>query len=199
MAKKQGEEFVDIGTTPQRAKILKAAAQLFAQRGYHAVGMSDIQEAVQLGRGALYHHIRSKEDLLYDIASEYIRDLVEYGSQLPKDADPAERLSRFGHYVVLKIASHQAELTVCFREVQSLTDARHAEILALHADYERIWRDILVDGAHTGVFRPYDPITLKGLLGMYSYCYLWMRPDGPLGPDLIAERLNEMAHRMVAA
>jgi AcrR family transcriptional regulator len=190
---------VDIGTTPQREKILKTAAKLFADRGYHAVGMSDIQEAVQMGRGALYHHIRSKEDLLYDIASEYISDLVSYGNQLPKSLDPRERLCRFGHYVVLKIASHQAELTVCFREMHSLTDPRHAEVMVLHAEYERIWRDMLVDGADVGIFKPYDPITLKGLLGMYSYCYLWMRPDGPLGPELIAERFNELALRMVMA
>ena len=53
------------------------AAQLFAQRGYHAVGMSDIQDAVKLGRGALYHHIRSKEDLLYDVTREYITELAD--------------------------------------------------------------------------------------------------------------------------
>ena len=70
-------DVTDYPELPQRARIVKIAAQLFAQRGYHAVGMSDIQDAVKLGRGALYHHIRSKEDLLYDVTREYITELAD--------------------------------------------------------------------------------------------------------------------------
>jgi AcrR family transcriptional regulator len=183
---------------PQRARILKTAAQLFAKRGYHAVGMSELQDAVQLGRGALYHHIRSKEDLLYDICREYITELNAHATTLLEEADPCERVKRLGRYLVLKIASHQAELTVCFREVQALTDPRRSEVLKIHSAYERTWRDTMIDGADQGHFRPYDPLVLKGVLGMYFYSYLWIRPDGPLGPDLIAERFNDLALRMLA-
>lgn len=183
---------------PQRARILKTAAQLFAKRGYHAVGMSELQDAVQMGRGALYHHIKSKEDLLYDISREYMAELNSHAATLRGEAGPCERVKRLGRHLVLKIASHQAELTVCFREVQSLTDPRRSEVLEIHSVYERTWRDAMVDGADQGYFRPYDPIVLKGVLGMYFYSYLWMRPDGSLGPELIAERLNELALRMLA-
>lgn len=182
----------------QRARILKTAAQLFAKRGYHAVGMSELQDAVQLGRGALYHHIRSKEDLLYDICREYITELNDHAATLREEADPCERVKMLGRYLVLKIASHQAELTVCFREVQALTDPRRSEVLKIHSAYERTWRDTMIDGADQGHFRPYDPLVLKGVLGMYFYSYLWMRPDGPLGPELIAERFNDLALRMLA-
>ncbi|OAJ55995.1 TetR family transcriptional regulator [Paraburkholderia ginsengiterrae] len=181
----------------QRTRILRIAAQLFAQRGYHGVGMTDLQDAVQLGRGALYHHIKSKEDLLYDISKEYILDLVNVAQDLSRISEPGERLRQMGRHLVMKIASHQAELTVCFREVQSLTDARHSEVLDLHSRYEKLWREVLVEGAEQGLFRPYDPIVLKGMLGMYFYSYLWMRPEGPLGPEMIAERFNELALRMV--
>lgn len=102
-----------------------------------------------------------------------------------------------GRELVLKIAANQAELTVCFREINSLTEPRHSEVLTLHRKYERVWRDTMVDGAELGVFRPYDPIVLKGVLGMYFYSYLWMRSDGRLPPMHIAERLNELALRMV--
>ena len=49
-----------------KERIIKAAAELFADRGYHAVGMTDLQKAVNLGRGSLYHHFSSKEELLFD-------------------------------------------------------------------------------------------------------------------------------------
>lgn len=183
---------------PQRERILKAAAQLFAQRGYHAVGMTELQEAVQLGRGALYHHIRSKEDLLFDISREYVADLVDFSVQARQESDPRERVRKLGRHLLMKIASHQSELTVCFREVQSLTNERHTEVMGLHTKYEQAWRDAMVEGAEAGYFRPYDPIVLKGVLGMYFYSYLWMKPGGPLGPEIIADRFNDLALRMLA-
>lgn len=182
----------------QRERILKTAARLFARHGFHAVGMSELQEAVQMGRGALYHHIRSKEDLLYDISSEYVTELVDGALRTAQEADPRERIRQLGRDLVLKIASHQAELTVCFREVQSLTAERHTRVMELHTRYEQAWRTAMQQGAEAGYFRPYDSIVLKGLLGMYFYSYLWLRPQGTLGADVIAERLNELALRMLA-
>ena len=44
--------------------------------------MSELCEATGLGRGALYHHIDSKEDLLYDIVTRYVQNLVEEGRQI---------------------------------------------------------------------------------------------------------------------
>lgn len=182
----------------QRQRIVAAAAQLFAARGYHGVGMTELQDAVQLKRGALYHHIRSKEDVLFDIAKEYITDLADYASTVNVEKDPRERVRKLGTHLIQTVASHQAELTVCFREVQWLTSVRHAEVMALHVKYERSWRDTMIDGAECGYFRPYDPMVLKGVLGMYFYSYLWMRADGPLGPEIIADRFNGMALRMLA-
>lgn len=186
-----------IENSPQRERILKIAARLFAERGFHGIGMTELQEAVQLGRGALYHHIRSKDDLLYDITKEYITELVAFNEAARSVADPRERVNTMGTHLLLKIASHQSELTVCFREAQSLAGEQRSEVLGLHAAYERSWRDTLVEGAELGAFRPYDPIVLKGVLGMYFYSYLWMRPEGNLGPSIIAERFNSLALRML--
>lgn len=178
----------------RREQILKTAARLFAERGFHAVGIAELGDAVSLGRGSLYHHIGSKEDLLYDISREYMADLVTHATDVvARPLPPAERLSMLGEYLMLKIASHQAELAVCFREVQSLTGDRHREVMGLHAAYEAAWKQLLRDGEAAGVFRPYDPIVLKGLLGMYFYSYLWLNPSGRIGPRDIAKRFNAMA------
>jgi AcrR family transcriptional regulator len=188
------------GETGQRERILKIAARLFAEKGYHAIGMTELGDAVQLGRGALYHHIKSKEDLLYDISRVYIAELADFADNVARpEADPRKRIVMLGRELVLKIAANQAELTVCFREVHSLTEPRRSEVLALHRAYEKAWRDAMVDGADAGVFRPYDPVVLKGVLGMYFYSYLWMKSDGRLSPQHVAERLNELALRMVDA
>jgi len=43
-----------------RETILRAAATIFQEKGYHAASMQDIAEAVDLKKGSLYHHVSSK-------------------------------------------------------------------------------------------------------------------------------------------
>ena len=180
----------------QREQILKTAAQLFAERGYHAIGMTELCDAVGLGRGALYHHIRSKEEVLYDISRNYITELIASGEKvLASEADPCERVRKLGTRLMRKIATHQPELTVCFREVHSLTGERHATVMDLHARYEGLWRAVMRDGVKRGVFRTDSAVVLKGLLGMYFYSYLWFKPNAALGPDGVATHFNEIALR----
>jgi AcrR family transcriptional regulator len=47
------------------AEIIAAAAKMFQTTGYHAATVQDIADAVGILKGSLYHHVKSKEDLLY--------------------------------------------------------------------------------------------------------------------------------------
>ena len=67
------------GDSPRRAKwqarresIIDASAPVFARRGYHATGIMDLCAANDLGKGALYHYIGSKEELLAAIHDRVI-------------------------------------------------------------------------------------------------------------------------------
>jgi AcrR family transcriptional regulator len=55
-------------TTPKslrtRRRILDAAMQLFAERGYHASSNADVAEAADLTRGAMLYHFPTREDLV---------------------------------------------------------------------------------------------------------------------------------------
>lgn len=176
---------------------MKAAAELFSQHGYHAVGMTDLQQAVNLGRGSLYHHISSKEDLLFEIVSKYIYELLLEAEQAKETKDVIKRIEILGAGLVKKIATHQAELAVCFREVRSLSTVHYEEVMTLHSKYEKVWKDTFQEGSATKVFRPYDPIILKSILGMYYYSYLWIKPDKKNVPEVIARKMNDLSLRML--
>lgn len=178
----------------QRARILKVAAELFADRGYNGVGMTELGDAVGLGRGALYHHITCKEQLLYDITRQYMADLVEFARRPANlQKDPIERLKTLGCHLMETILSHKSELTVCFREINSLTGERKEELRRLHAEYENAWRATMVDGENTGLFVPFSSLRLKGILGMYFYSYIWIKPNGRQSAKQIAEVFNSAA------
>jgi len=182
----------------QRERILTIAARLFAEKGYHAVSMRDLCDEAGLGRGAIYYHIKSKEDLLYDISRNYMQELIDEGLLiLDQYSSPVQRVEHLGHSLIKKISERQTQLTVCFREVRSLTEHRLTEVMGLHKKYEEIWGHTLREGAKNGIFCAYNSILLKSILGMYFYSYVWIKPKGRLTAESIANHFNEAALRIL--
>lgn len=164
------------GQTSQQ-KIMKTAAQLFASRGFHAVGMQALCEASGISRGAFYHHFRSKDDVLDDICTRYMTELLHKGQETVKEEpDPLRCLQRLGQDLLQVIAANLPELTVCFREIQSLSGERRQKVIGLHCHYESLWKETVERGAQAGILLPYSRVRLKAVLGMYYYSYIWINP-----------------------
>lgn len=171
--------------TERASGIVRAAAELWAAKGYHGAGIEELSRAVGLQRGALYHHIGSKEALLHEVARQAIVRLLEATEDDPS-LPSATRLQRLSRVLMADIADHQAEWTVFFREIGWLTGDRRDEIFELRATYEARWVEVLEQGALRGELRPVDPIAVKGILGMHNYAYLWLWPAGRLPADAIS-------------
>lgn len=160
-----------------KRKIMKSAAALFSERGFGGVGTAEISAVTGYGKGALYHHIRSKEDLLHDIMTVYLRDLLaEAQAVLDTSPDVEARVRGLSLGLMQAVVQDNAEMTVCFREVHALTDERRRAVLRLHGDYFRLWERALAEARDAGIFRAVDADELKGLLGMYFYSFLWITP-----------------------
>jgi len=186
--------------SPTRNRVLQVAANLFADRGYSAVGVNEIGEATGLGRGALYYHITSKEDLLYDITTAYMTDLVaEANAILGRESGGVARVKALSRALMGAIAQHLSEMTVCFRELHALTSERRLAVMGLHSDYQAVWARCISDGIAEGVFRKIPVVVLKGLLGMYFYSFLWLDPAGPSSAEQIGDAFAEVVLRSVMA
>lgn len=57
-----------------RQRIIEAAIQLFARKGFYSTSIADLAQATGLTKGALYHHFESKDDLLFAVI-ETVREL----------------------------------------------------------------------------------------------------------------------------
>lgn len=175
-------------------RILRTAAELFAAQGYHATGVAELGRAAGIQRGALYYHIRSKEELLFELCKRHIEDAVVFGEEvLSSSADPPEKLRQLIHRHLRMIVEHQSEIIVSFREMHFLTGERAVYLQQLRDRYEAVVRAILQEGLDRGQFRSADAIVVNGLLGLISYAYLWFNPHGRLSPDDIAERFADLA------
>lgn len=78
-----------------RTKLLAAARELFADRGYAGVGTEEIVAAAGLTRGALYHHFADKRDLFRAVhegmEAELVAGIAEALAAAPSD-DPIEAM-----------------------------------------------------------------------------------------------------------
>src|SRR5215469_9590502 len=54
----------------RRTELTRAAARLFAEKGYHGTSVGDLAEALGVQKGSLYAHIESKADLLWEVARD---------------------------------------------------------------------------------------------------------------------------------
>ena len=176
-----------------RTRLLRAAADLFARKGFHATGMSDLEKATGLGRSSLYHYFSNKEEMLFEITTRYVRELIAIGEALlAEDQASEQRLRSFSRAVMRSVAEDLSELTVCFREMHSVTGENRQASLDLHRAYERVWARMLRAGSDHGDFQDTDAITVKAVIGMHHYSYLWLRPDGNRSPEAIADSFCDL-------
>jgi AcrR family transcriptional regulator len=74
-----------------RAELMRAARELFAERGYAEVGTEEIVRTARVTRGALYHHFEDKRDLFRAVFDETEREMMEsIAKQTEGIADPWE-------------------------------------------------------------------------------------------------------------
>jgi AcrR family transcriptional regulator len=170
-------------------EIVDTSARLFAERGYHATGLTELCEANDLGKGALYHYIGSKEALLAAI-HDRVMDEVMAGADRAAAAggSPSQQLAMLGSEYLDVIDRYPDHVRVFLHEFPALTGERAERFHARRRAWERRVEAVLRAGVKSGEFRRVDPaLTARAWLGMHNYTYLWLKPGGRLTARAVAE------------
>lgn len=175
-------------TAVRREEIIAAAVKLWARDGYHATSVAELCEATGLGKGALYHHIGSKEEVLYEIHNRFVDPMLELGADvLASQATAREKLRRIGDELLALIARYQDYVTVFYREVNSLSGDRLDEVRTKRREFEGMVDKVIAEGVASGEFHELPVhLTTLAFLGMYNYTYAWYNPNGRMQTDEIA-------------
>jgi TetR/AcrR family transcriptional regulator, cholesterol catabolism regulator len=184
----------------RRQAIIDTSAQVFAQRGYHATGIMELCAANDLGKGALYHYIGSKEELLAAIHNR-VMDEVMAGAERVAEAggSPSQQLAMLGEEILDVIHRYPDHVWVFLHEFPALTGERAEEFRIRRREYERQVEGVLRAGVEAGEFRDLDPrLTALAWLGMHNYTYLWLKPGGSLSARDVAKPFAEIVMRGIA-
>jgi len=169
---------------------MAAAVELFAEKGFHGTGVAEIGDRAGVQRGALYYHIGSKEELLWEILRDYTELMLADADHIVAAGDePVATLRALIRSHVRLIVAHRRQVAIQLRDVGALTGERAAQLQDLRDRIQHRWQHVLDTGAATGVLRTADHVVTNSVLGMLNTVVLWYRPHGGRTPDQIADIL----------
>ncbi len=174
----------------RRNELLRQAARLFAEKGYHGTSIGDLAEAMGVQKGSLYAHIESKADLLWEVAREGAEAFHAALDAVPEDAPPLERI-RLALRSHLRVVAEQLDVaTVFVREWRYLEGERRDAFVAERRRYEERFRALFREGRELGELRTDLDEGAATLLALSAanWAYTWLR--GGADTDQLADRFH---------
>jgi AcrR family transcriptional regulator len=173
-----------------RDKILDAAEDLFARRGFAGIGMREVAEIAGLGKSSLFHHFKSKADLYAAVVARILDHLDEQlTAALAAGGDPLVRFDRWLDTLIDNLAQHPTSARLLLRslfEDDELTGAGEEEQRA-DRTIKHIFKaigNLLREGMKVGVFRLASiPHTLQSIAGLTVYHFA----SGEFGDELLGQ------------
>ena len=177
-----------------REGILEAAARIFSEKGFHATSMTDIADAVSLRKASLYYHFESKQEILVsllDHALDLINERLEFVLAQPLSPDVKLRQAMVSY--LQTIADNQNLSAVLLLELRSLDPALKEKHAPRREKFERLWKDLIVEGMESGLFNNVDPsLTGRAILGVMNWTVTWYRGDGQRSATEIANLFADL-------
>jgi len=179
-----------------RQEILRAAARLFRQQGYDGASMNDIAAALELSKGGLYHHFKSKDEILFDLMNQAMDITEERVINVARGiADPEERLRAVIRlHIGVVLSQSDWEITVMLHENHPLTPALRKRINGRKKDYIHFVENLVAEvqrkrQSRSGVS---PRAAAFALLGMINWIYQWYKPQGALQEEQLASQYTEI-------
>lgn len=182
--------------SPARARLFATALVLFGERGYYGVSVRDITDALGQKPGAIYAHVQSKQDLLFELVrighAEH-RDRLRAAVD-DSGPDPVARITAIATAHVHAHLAYPALARVTNNEFKFLDPAQVRAVLAVRAETELLLLDTITRGVGLGVFGATDPyLAGMAIASMGIRAAEWWTPESPIDPDRLASAYARFA------
>lgn len=185
-----------------REQLIDIAAALFEKKGFDQTNMNDIAGAIGLGRSAVYHYFRSKEEILAALVES---ESIGPSGELEKLRDTpglsaSDKLRRAIVMGVTRRLSGQSRFNMLSR-----LEPQIPEELRPQYDHSRryildLYVNLIEAGVASGEFREVNPkIAAFAVIGMANWTSRWFSPNGSMSPAEIGAQVADFAvHALVA-
>jgi AcrR family transcriptional regulator len=155
----------------RREEIIRAASQVFTQKGYHRATIRDICEASGLGPGTLYNYIKKKEDILYLVYGELTLMLTQCLVDTVREnkKNPLEQFHEALEKTIDIIWNYQDLILLMYHETASLDRESKHTILKRESDYVALWDKLLGRCEKLGMIPKRNPLDSNILVFLLAF------------------------------
>jgi AcrR family transcriptional regulator len=171
--------------------ILRTAAGIFAEKGYHQASIRDIARATKVSLSGLYYYFKSKEELLFLIQDHAFGTLVANLERLLEGVEePHRRIRLLIENHLRYFVANMAEMKVLSHEAESLTGEYRSRVNAKKRRLTEIAVSILDE------LRPGGGVDTRtaafAMFGMMNWIYNWYRPERDAPVEKLAEEMSRI-------
>src|SRR4030066_120064 len=182
----------------RREEIIKAAARIFAAKGYHGTTLDEIAREIGVSKPALYYHIKNKEEILKEIVGRIMEPMETVARVGRSGIPPQQRIAQMIRMLV-QFAAERQENTLIALELNKILPTRSREALKKRRkDVEEVLIETLDEGIKKGDFKTGNSkMYAFAILAAANSLYRWYDPHGNLPHGQIAEqfiRLLELGY-----
>ncbi|GAA2430594.1 TetR/AcrR family transcriptional regulator [Actinomadura vinacea] len=179
---------------------MRAARDVFAERGYHAASIRDIAREAGLSLSALYYYYSGKQALLVALLEDTLADYqnsCEVALAAAGD-DPAARLNAFVRATVEYRVRRQVDSLLALRETRNLEPDQLEGFVQRRDALPGLLQEIIEDGVACGLFAtPYPDEAQRTVLAMCNAIAQWYQPSGDLTVTDLVDRYVHLSLTLV--
>lgn len=180
----------------RRQEILRAAAEVFATRGYEGASLREIGEVIGISKGNLSYYFAIKDDLLFEIVNGLHDRLLELSDEwVTFDGPPRACLTHALRSHVLLVCEEQDIVRVSNENFRYLSEQRRMGIVRKRDLYQAKLRDLILDSGPSPAAKGNAQIATQTVLGSLNGPSQWFSPDGEHSAADIADLVADMALR----
>jgi AcrR family transcriptional regulator len=183
---------VDKALPSRRDELLDLAATMFAERGLRATTVRDIADSAGILSGSLYHHFKSKEQMVEEVLRDFLDWLfTRYQEIVGREADPLERVKGLFMTSFEAIENRHAQVVIYQDEAKRLSGLPQFEFVeARNREQRRMWVDVLKQGMKEGCFKPDIDVDLvyRFIRDTTWVSVRWYQPGGPLTAEQVGRQ-----------
>lgn len=177
----------------KRNAVLRAAVQMFNQRGFHATSLDDVAASLGISKPTVYHYLGNKDQVLLECVTIGLRQLIEA-------ADMARTKPGTGLDQLMRFLTRYAEITMddfgrCVVRTgeEALSPDSIVKFRALKRDIDTAMRNLIDEAIADGSLAPLDPKLLAfTLAGALNWPARWHDPGGKDKPQELARQMVQL-------
>ena len=142
-----------------RRRLLDAAADVFARRGFAATSLDEIAEEAGFSKGAVYSNFTSKEDLFLAVLDEHVqRQMLDIGDRIDRTRTTGEQVMEAGQLFMDLFQQERAWYLLSFEFLAYA--ARHPQFQVEFSARQRAQRDAIVAMLKEHAERSANPMSM---------------------------------------